>query len=442
MTPLEAKFAALLVECEKILEPVNIIAQKWVIISKTQQELQQLKDKKSSLTYSFGRIQEKIKTLKSYDIAKQAFERDNVFSEAKRAAGYWAKFEAVLQYLISRAGEIRKESVYIDHAEALWYLKSFRQLLTSSHLEYEATARIFGVNLRCKSLSLPDGVTLYRLNRQELNDRQTILQPYLSNGFEEQNLGYHSVELRVSVTVPVDVLKEGAFFNNKNDAYNVAGEIFSKILQAILVVSSGKARVGHIELKGGLEQIPFGQPVSKGIPPHTNIFLGTGDIAKIEIAYDLVSGGKKCDKTLSRALHRYILGRQRSDLIDKLVDYVIAWEAILLTQDGNPITQELSYRFALNGASLLSTIRKTNIPNEMYKKMRSAYSARSSIVHGGDDKDRDKALKKGNFKNLNELCNFLEESFRLIVFKLSLMKPKERPYRQASGWEALIWSKK
>jgi len=73
--------------------------------------------------------------------------------------------------------------------------------------------------------------------------------------------------------------------------------------------------------------------------------------------------------------------------------------------------------------------------------MRNAYSARSSIVHGGDDKDRDKALKKGNFKNLNDLCDFLKESFRLVVFKLSSMKPKERPYRRAGGWEALIWSK-
>ena len=441
MTPLEAKFAALLVECEKILEPVKTIAQKWVIISKTQQELRQLKDKKSSMTHSFFRNNGKIRTLKSYDIAKRAFERDKVFSEANRAAGYWAKFEAVLQYLISSAGEIRKERLYIDHAEALRYLKSFRQLLTSSHLEYKATARIFGVNLRCKSLSLPDGVTLNRLNRKELNDRQTVLQPYLSDGFMEQQLAYHPVELSVPVTVPVDHSQEGAFFKNQNDAYSVATEIFSKILQAILVVSSGKAGVGHFELKGGLEQIPQGRPVSRGMFPQANIYLGVGDIANIEIAYELLSGGKKCDKTLSRALHRYILGRQRSDLIDKLVDYVIAWEAILLTQNGNPITQELSYRFALNGASILSKIRKTNIPNEMFKKMRSAYSARSSIVHGGDDKDRDKALKKGSFKNLNELCNFLEESFRLVVFKLSSMKPKERPYRRAGGWEALIWSK-
>lgn len=213
-----------------------------------------------------------------------------------------------------------------------------------------------------------------------------------------------------------------------------------KCFNAIIVVSSGRARLRHVELKGGLEQIPLGRPLDKELslyPKH--IPLGAGDAKNIETAYDLVSGGKKGDKTLSRALHRFILGRQRSDWVDRLVDYVIAWEAILLTHDGNPITQELAYRFALNGASLLSGFTTADTPHGLYKKMRSAYSTRSSIVHGGDDKARDKALETGNFKNLNELCNFLEESFRLLVFKLAAMQPNQRPYRQTGGWEKLIW---
>ena len=439
MTPLEAKIAALLVGCEKMLDPVNVIARKWVIVSKTQKQLQEVRDVKSSLAYSFGRAHAKIEALEAYDLAKKAFERDKVFFEAVKSAGYWATFEAVLQYLIASAGEIRKDHISIDHSRALKCLRSFRKLLTSSHLEYEATARIFGLNLRSKSLSLPDGVTLYRLNRQERNQKQPILQPFLSYGWEEQELGDHPAELRVQVTVPVDHSQEGAFFKAQNDATRVAPGIFLKILQAILVASSGKASLCHVELKGGLEHLPFSRSLRREIPPHTNIILGPKDLTNIGVAYDLLSGGKKSDKTLSRALHRYILGRQRSDLIDELVDYVIAWEAILLTQDGNPITQELSYRFAINGASLLSEMRKESSPKQLYMKMRSAYSTRSVTVHGGEDTDRNKALKIGGFKNLSELCDFIEGSFRLSVFKLSSMKPSERPYREAGGWERLIW---
>src|SRR5712692_3666743 len=101
--------------------------------------------------------------------------------------------------------------------------------------------------------------------------------------------------------------------------------------------------------------------------------------------------------------------------------------------------QELSYRFALNGASILSVVNKGSNTSENYRKMRSAYSTRSSIVHGGDDKHRDEALQEGDFKNLQELCDFLESSFRGIVFWLSSLEPNIRPYRVQGGWESLIW---
>lgn len=434
--------AALLVDCEPLLEPINVVAQKWVIISKTQKELRPVQDKRALLTYSYARVREKIAELSSFAIAKDAFKRDTVFSDGARTAGYWATFEAVLQYLIGSAGQIHKRSVSLDHAEVLRYLRSFRQLLTSRHLQYEASVRLFGVDLRYKSLPLPDGVALYRLNREERNERQPVSQPYLLDGWGDQVLGDHPAELRVSITVPVDQSQDGAFFKAQNDAYQFANEIFYRILQAVLVASSGRARLSSISLKGGVEQLPIGRSISREMPPHANIMLGKKELSNICTAYDLVSGGQKSDKTLSRALHRFILGRQRGDLIDKLVDFVIAWEAILLTQDGNPITQELSYRFALNGASIISAAKKNTNPKEIYKKMRSAYSTRSSIVHGGEDKDRDKALQTGDFRNLQELCDFLESNFRQVVFWLALTKPASRPYRQTGGWESLIWSTK
>lgn len=442
MTPLEAKVAALLVDCEELLEPLNVNAHKWVMISKTDSELEKVLDKKSSLAFSFARAQDRIASLGSFAAAKETFERDKVFLKAPEAAGYCATFEAVLQDLISSAGKIGKNAVTIDSAKAVSRLKSFRTLLTSRNLQYEATARLFGVTLRSKSLQLPDGVTLYRLNREEINDRQPLVGPYSIYGFEQHSFGDQPAELRLPVTVPVDHSQETAFFKAHSNATQVACEIFRKILQAVLVVCGGKALLGDVELKGGLEQLPTSRSISREIPPPVNIYLGAKDVANLGIAYDLLSEGKKGDRTLSRALHRYILGRRRSGLVDKLVDYVIAWEAILLTQDGSPITQELTYRFALNGASLISALNPKTSPYPLYRRMRSAYSTRSAIVHGGADKERDKALKTGDFTDLAELCKFLEENFRLVIMRLSSMNRKERPYGKTGGWEALIWPTK
>lgn len=231
MTLLESKIAALLVECENILEPVMFVSQKWVIITGGSKQVKDIRDKKSSLRGSVARAMLEIRSLEAFGIAKQAFERDEVFSKAARAAGYWATLEAVLQYLVSNAGKIRQGRVVIDHAEALRHLKSFRKLLTSNHLEYEASARIFGVTLRSKSLSLPDGVTLYRLNNKELNDRQPHFDRYSFLTWEDQELGNHHAEFQVSITVPVDHSQEGAFFNAQSNAVSVATKLFSKMFQ-------------------------------------------------------------------------------------------------------------------------------------------------------------------------------------------------------------------
>ncbi len=449
MTSLEAKIIALLVECEKLLEPPSktaskLVVTKWENNGKIKSKMIAscpIKDHEADLSGSFWRAIGKIELLESFDIAKQAFEQDKVFSVAAESTGNQAQYWGVLEYLIKNAGKIRNNCVSIDHAKALKHLRSLRKLLTGTLLKYEATARVFGVNLRCKTLSLPDGVTLYRLNRKELNDRQPVISSF--ERFSDNDLTGFPAELRVSITVQVDPSQKDAFITAANDALKTANDKFSKILRTILVISSGEARLHHVELKGGLGNLGTSfVPGSREGRPHPNIILGVKDTVNIKTVYDLLAGSENGDKTLSLALHRYLLGRQRSNWVDKLIDYVIAFEAILLTQGGNAIHQELSYRFALNGASLLSKFYKPNIPNELFKKMRSAYSTRSIIVHGGEDEKRDNKLKEGGFNNPNELCNFLEESFRYVVLGLSSMKPKERPYRQPGGWEILIWPQK
>ena len=152
-----------------------------------------------------------------------------------------------------------------------------------------------------------------------------------------------------------------------------------------------------------------------------------------------MSGGKLSDKTLSRSLHRFLLGRNRDNLVDKLIDYVIAWEALLLTNEGNPITQELIYRFSLNGALLISLANIRTYPFEVFKKMKSAYSVRSKIVHGNSDEGIIKTLKADGYNNAQELCDYLESSYRNVVYWLIALDSKERPYLKRGGWESLIW---
>ena len=442
MTPLEAKLAALLVDCERLLEPSRATAQKWVIISKSQKQLQTIDDERSALNYSYARGINAIKVLPSYISAQEAFGRDRVLSDAIQIAGYWATFDRLIQYLIVNAGSMHKQSVTIDHAKALRLTRSFRETFTKTHFSFLASARVFGVVLQRKTLLLPDDLKLYRLSRVERNNRQPVITPIGGSGWGDPFYSDSSTEVQVLITVPIDKSKENSLFHCHNSAGQVASECFGKLVQALLVVSTGRIALGPINLTGGLDGMPIPQQVNREIQFAGAAKIGTADIPRLRIAYDIVSGGRGGDKTLSRALHRFILGRQRNDIVDQLVDYVIAWESILLTQDGNPITQELSYRFALNGAALLTKADRKIDRILAFRKMKSAYSTRSAIVHGGEDRERDRALQVGGFSNLGELCLFLESGFKKSIFLLASLSPNERPYRVSGGWENLIWKEK
>ena len=72
------------------------------------------------------------------------------------------------------------------------------------------------------------------------------------------------------------------------------------------------------------------------------------------------------------------LGRTRPD--DKIVDYAIGLEALLL----HGTQGELSYRFALRGATVLKEVGEDK--KQAHQDLKDFYNARSKIVHGGSVK--------------------------------------------------------
>jgi hypothetical protein len=78
------------------------------------------------------------------------------------------------------------------------------------------------------------------------------------------------------------------------------------------------------------------------------------------------------------ALRRFNLAYERALPEDRLIDYAIALEALLLKGDEQ---QELSYRLALRGSALLGENPDARL--EIFSRLRTAYSTRSNIVHGG-----------------------------------------------------------
>ena len=84
---------------------------------------------------------------------------------------------------------------------------------------------------------------------------------------------------------------------------------------------------------------------------------------------------------LKIALSRFNKGCLEQEREDKLIDYVISLESILI---GNP-ESDLKLRFSLRGASLLGNSQDER--SELFKRLADAYQTRNRIVHGSSKVD-------------------------------------------------------
>jgi hypothetical protein len=83
------------------------------------------------------------------------------------------------------------------------------------------------------------------------------------------------------------------------------------------------------------------------------------------------------------ALHRFVLGVARSNLIDALLDFTIALEALLLPDDSRG---DLGYRFRIHGAHYLA--REPCDREGAAEQLQEIYRMRSRLVHGGKYPDQ------------------------------------------------------
>lgn len=182
-------------------------------------------------------------------------------------------------------------------------------------------------------------------------------------------------------------------------------------------------------------------------------------LESISKTYNVLSEANS-DIILNRALNRFFIALKEdlhspnmvnSPNWDKILDLVISLETILLSSK-TTIKTELTYRFKLNGASLLWDVTGFD-KRKIFEVLGIIYDIRSKIVHGGDDKkivsDIDKILRKLNIEDNSDgggigklvlLSNLLEEWIKLLVEKLVGIPIEKRPYKIEDGWESYIWN--
>ncbi len=137
------------------------------------------------------------------------------------------------------------------------------------------------------------------------------------------------------------------------------------------------------------------------------------------------------------SIHRFNLAFDRRLLIDRIVDLVIAAEALFLSDLGVKDRGELRFRFALRAAKFIQ--HPSYGEREIFRIMRQAYDARSAIVHGGLPDETH--LPDNQSADLPTFIDIIEELIRLGLCKALSMEEDGSKIRQPAYWDDLVLSK-
>lgn len=151
----------------------------------------------------------------------------------------------------------------------------------------------------------------------------------------------------------------------------------------------------------------------------------------------LQSQGVKSRKFLDIALRRFGYAHERHRIEDKIVDLLIAAEALFLC-DGSYVG-ELRYRLSLRAALFLTS--KDEDRRTIFRWMKAAYDLRSAVAHGGQPNPED--LPKyldGSTPTLEQFVWQIQEYIRLAIIRaVHLAIQPNTPYALVS-WDELIFN--
>ena len=259
-------------------------------------------------------------------------------------------------------------------AQAL--LGEFAEIVVDKTCQTEYRDVIVSVDIGQTSIVLEEGVTIRPINEEELWE------------FGSGTFSAPPFSLHLSPSTNWCILDIG-LKHELDDSKQIATKLYN-IRDAVVADLA-------ITSMGGFTLIPIGMnskfgPNATGttilgsrMPSQFGPFPNTVPVAIDTNArqqlFEMWPGVKEITQSsshyLSLPLRRLVDGLGRTRLADRIVDYAIGLEALLL---GDSKHDELSYRFRLRGAMVLGEAGEDR--HQVFQDLKDFYNARSAIVHG------------------------------------------------------------
>lgn len=323
---------------------------------------------------------------------------------------------------------------------------------SNQDINYQISFRLLNIKIE-ENLDISENISIRILTKEEIKQKYPLDKNlYRLSENEENHWFEHNCELVFN------------FYGNKKDIENnikieLTNQIENRVLNSFIlsgICEKQNPYATHWSLESSYRNILNTQGY-RGMT-FTPFLITKVELDKIKKSFKIITEAEK-DKILDTSFERYFIAKQKRfqhiyktnyPNWDKIVDYAIAFETIFLT----PLQLELSYRFKLNGTSLISKT-ETRDKRIIFNALGELYKLRSKIVHGGNSESiRGQAKKLVKALSLNTenhehdigiliiICNQLDEWFFKIFELLSNLDINDRPYKKAEIWEDWLWDKK
>lgn len=413
----------------------------------TKQELE--KDKypdnyPNSSTISFRFIESKLKDSLEYQECIQILKTDEIISN---------HFDKLLGIHDRRSRSLLPENLMIDLPQMGVYKNvcefneevfnreyvEFEKVFYEDHLTYEVLAPLSGIAIK-QPIELTQNLQICCVNQSDLS---LLLE---NESINEKHLFQRSFwAIKTNYKLP-KILGDNAEIDlEKAKKNNICRENANDNIQKVLMCLRlfGLANVYPIFIIHRTKPWIFTDvkqyPVSCYPEEKFEVDYGSFEEDFVNFWKTFNSDTVSKFKFISIASKRFSYAHERKAWEDKIIDLLIAAEAIFLSGSEG----ELSFQLALRASLLLGKDFQTR--KTVFEDMKLAYKLRSKIVHGSMVESVIKQIKKNQASNygeeykMNEFIFKIQEYIRLAICRMIQESDKPLKNKDLIDWEKLIF---
>lgn len=298
------------------------------------------------------------------------------------------------------------------------YSKMERDLYENK-IEFENVTPLCGFTMEDSEISLTDNISIVRLSEKDILEFFNLgikLGPNIRSG--DMVLEIHPYAIKQSYKLPKRIGEEFSSLKGREQNEYLSNKNEQAVIDALRIYKEGKLyAISTVKRSRGIlvgtRSFTFETPVNHRMTNQYKLLKSEFEDFKSFWRKKTNNPLLETEKSfLSVAIRRFTQSNERDNLEDRIIDLMIAAEAIFLSSGGG-FQGELKYRLSHRASMFIET--DVDRQRYLFDFMKKAYDVRSAIVHGSNPNLPKKM--DGSTYTLYEFCGDIEKYLRISIKK-------------------------